>query len=263
MTPGARASTPDAPDPGASTPDVLTPDSSGPDLFRVPGRAELAGRALAVAPTLLGAHLVTGAGEDRVVVRVTEVEAYQGAEDPGSHAFRGLTRRNATMFGPAGHLYAYRHLGLHTCVNVVCGPPGEAAAVLVRAGEVAEGAALARRRRAERGVVRRDVDLARGPARLTVALGLGPDVDGVDLLDVGSGVRLLLPARPVPAGAARWGPRVGVSGAGGDGVAFPWRAWLAGEPTVSVYRPAAPRRRRGAAQSSGAPTGARDPREQK
>ncbi|MGP7961433.1 DNA-3-methyladenine glycosylase [Sanguibacter sp. A247] len=224
---------------------------AGPPCERghvVPARGSLAGRATDVVPLLLGALVVSSSPQGEVVVRLTEVEAYQGGEDPGSHAFRGMTARNAVMFGPAGHLYAYRHLGLHTCVNVVCGPPGEAAAVLLRAGEVVSGGELAWRRRAERGAVRTAVDLARGPARLTVALGIDVSSDGLDLLAADSPVRLLVPSRPVPSALVRTGPRVGVSGEGGRGDRFPWRFWLEGEPTVSTYRRAAPRRRAPGAQ---------------
>lgn len=225
----------------------------------VPDREWFACRATEAVPLLLGAHLAVMSAEGTVEVRITEVEAYQGAQDPGSHAFRGRTRRNAVMFGPPGHLYAYRHLGLHTCINVVCGVDGEAAAVLLRAGEVVVGRDLAWRRRAARGTVRAEVDLARGPARLTVALGLGADADGLDLLEPRGPVALRVPA--VPAGAVRSGPRVGVSGEGGDGRFFPWRFWLDGEPTVSAYRRAAPRRRGRGAQLAGAPDCAHEPEE--
>ncbi len=109
-------------------------------------RGLLAGPVLDVAPRLLGARIRHG----EVVVRLTEVEAYDGSNDPGSHAFRGRTARNATMFGPAGHLYCYFTYGMHVCCNVVCGPEEWPSAVLVRAGEVVEGVALARRRRPRR-----------------------------------------------------------------------------------------------------------------
>ncbi len=195
---------------------------------------------LDVAPRLLGAHLGTHLPDGVVVVRLTEVEAYDGEADPGSHAFRGRTARNEVMFGPAGHLYVYRHMGLHVCANVVTGVPGRASAVLLRAGEVVEGADLARERRLRRGVVRADADLARGPARLADALGIDLTMNGAALL--GNGTMRLVPGeRPA---AARAGPRVGVSGAGGDAVAHPWRFWIPDEPTVSAYRPVAPRRRR-------------------
>lgn len=204
-------------------------------------RTWLAAPVLEVAPRLLGAMVRTELSDGVVAVRLTEVEAYDGGIDPGSHAFRGRTARNAVMFGPAGRLYVYRHLGLHLCANVVTGPDGRASAVLLRAGEVVEGADLARERRLRRGVLRTDVDLARGPARLAVALGLVIEHDGVDLLGDGP-VRLA----PAPAPATDWttGPRVGVSGEGGDGQRYPWRFWLPEEPTVSAYRVAGARRRR-------------------
>lgn len=194
---------------------------------------------LDVARGLLGAVLSVDRPDGTVAVRLTEVEAYRGADDPGSHAYRGRTARNAVMFGPGAHLYVYRHLGLHHCVNVVAGPEGAAAAVLLRAGDVVEGAVVARARRTAAGVVRTDVDLARGPARLAVALGLALADDGLDVL--GPGVELRVLATPAP--VVRSGPRVGVAGPGGDAAAFPWRFWLPDEPTVSAYRPAAPRTR--------------------
>ena len=215
----------------------------------VPGRDWYARPVLEVARDLLGAVLTRRTADGVVSLRLTEVEAYDGATDPGSHAYRGRTRRNATMFGEPGRLYVYRHLGLHHCVNVVCGPEGEASAVLVRAGEVVDGADLARARRLASGVARSDRDLARGPARLAVALGLDLSDDGADVTDPDGAVLLSRPpAEPVPsAGAARspavlrTGPRVGVSGEGGRADLFPWRFWLDAEPTVSAYR-AAPAR---------------------
>lgn len=199
---------------------------------------------LDVARDLLGAHLVVRSEDGDVTVRLTEVEAYDGAADPGSHAYRGRTARNATMFGPGGHLYVYRHLGLHHCANLVCGPDGKPSGVLLRAGEVVDGVDLARERRTAGGVVRADRDLARGPARLTVALGITRADDGTDV--VGGEGRVLLLTNPTPGDRrtiAR-GPRVGVSGEGGRADLFPWRFWLEGDPTVSVYRAATPRRRR-------------------
>src|SRR3954469_11215965 len=110
------------------------------------------------ARTLLGWRLTANG----VTVRLTEVEAYSGqGDDPASHAHRGPTARNTVMFGPAGHLYLYRIYGIHLCANVVCGPAGQAAAVLLRAGEVIEGADLARTRRPG---ARTDRHLAAGPA---------------------------------------------------------------------------------------------------
>jgi DNA-3-methyladenine glycosylase len=221
-------------------------------LSSVPGRDWYLRPVLDVARDLLGATLTTRTPDGVVSLRLTEVEAYDGATDPGSHAYRGPNRRNATMFGEPGRLYVYRHLGLHHCVNVVCGPEGEASAVLVRAGEVVDGADLARSRRLASGVVRTDRDLARGPARLAVALGLDLSADGVDVTDPDGDVVLARPlAEPSPLveptplvepvetpAAIRTGPRVGVSGDGGRADLFPWRFWLDAEPTVSVYRKA-------------------------
>nr|WP_307812434.1 DNA-3-methyladenine glycosylase [Phycicoccus sp. CSK15P-2] len=195
----------------------------------------LAGDVLEVAPALLGARLSHGG----VTVRLTEVEAYAGTDDPGSHAFRGRTPRTEVMFGPAGRLYVYFTYGMHFCANVVTGPEGEASAVLLRAGEVVDGSDSARRGRTHLG----ERDLARGPARLAVALGLARDENGLDLLDATSDGALTLADDLTMAQRVRTGPRVGVSGPGGDGTVFPWRFWLADEPTVSVYRPAARRRR--------------------
>jgi DNA-3-methyladenine glycosylase len=187
-------------------------------------RELLAGPVLEVAPRLLGATLRHG----EVAVRVTEVEAYDGPNDPGSHAFRGATPRNAVMFGPPGHLYVYFTYGMHFCCNVVCGPEGTPSAVLVRGGEVVEGVELARSRRSGA----RDRDLARGPARLCQALAIGRDHNGADLT---SGALTLHPA-PQPATGVSTGPRVGLRGASDR----PWRFWLTGDATVSAYRPAKP-----------------------
>nr|WP_298801600.1 DNA-3-methyladenine glycosylase [uncultured Pseudokineococcus sp.] len=206
-------------------------------------RAALARPVLDVAADLLGCHVVHATPDGAVVVRLTEVEAYAGPGDPGSHAARGRTPRTAVMFGPPGHLYVYRSYGLHWCANVVCGPDGTASAVLLRGGEVVAGGALAR---ARRPTARQDRDLARGPARLTVALGLDGASDGHDLLS-GASPWLLGRRRgdEVHPGRVRRGPRTGVSGEGGDGTRFPWRLHLDGEPSVSPYRRAAPRRSRG------------------
>ena len=177
-----------------------------------------------VAPDLLGCLLVAGG----VTVRLTETEAYAGeSADPASHAHRGRTPRTAVMFGPAGVLYVYFTYGMHWCANVVTGPDGEASAVLLRAGEVVDGRDTARARRPGSS----DRDLCRGPARLARALALDGSVLGVDLLSSTSPVRLL-PAEH--AGEVLSGPRTGVA----QGAATPWRFWLAGEPSVSPYRPA-------------------------
>jgi DNA-3-methyladenine glycosylase len=196
-------------------------------------RRLLAGAPEDAARGLLGCALSAGG----VTVRITEVEAYAGMRDAASHAFRGPTRRNAVMFGAAGFAYVYFTYGMHWCINVVCGPDGEASAVLLRAGEVVRGLATAR---ARRPAAKRDADLARGPARLCSALGITGEHNGVDLLAPGSAVRLRrLPARPSddPQPEILAGPRVGVTGAHD----VPWRFWYADDPTVSTYRRHVPR----------------------
>lgn len=230
-------------------------------------RTWLSRRALDVAPELLGCVVVRTSAEGTVAVRLTEVEAYEGADDPGSHAYRGRTERNAVMFGPAGHLYVYFTYGMHWCTNIVCGPVGVSSAVLLRAGEVVDGAELARKRRP---AARQDRDLARGPARLAAALGLDRSHNGVDLLDPEGDVRLWAREGDRPTSLGRYegprdaeaerrpsgwdsspasevrtqvsdgrrppiltGPRVGLA----NGATRPWRFWLDGEPTVSQYRP--------------------------
>ena len=191
----------------------------------------LSGSAVDVAPRLLGG-LLHGRG---VTLRLTEVEAYAGESDPGSHAFRGPTPRTQIMFGLPGALYVYFSYGMHVCANVVCSPEGEASAVLLRAGEVVEGIELARERRTTSSS---DRDLASGPARLCVAMGITLADGGNDLA---SGPIRLEPPAHSSSGVAN-GPRTGVSGAGG-GAAYPWRFWLSGDPTVSTYRPATARHR--------------------
>ena len=132
-------------------------------------RAVLTGPPDEIAPRLLGATLTSDLGP-RVTLRITEVEAYAGVgQDPGSHAHRRRTERNAAMFGPPGHAYVYFTYGMHWCLNVVVHPKGEAGAVLIRAGEVVAGLETAR---ARRPAARSDRDLARGPARLAAALGV-------------------------------------------------------------------------------------------
>ena len=186
---------------------------------------------LDVAPDLLGALVVHG----DVVVRLTEVEAYDGASDPASHAFRGPTARNAVMFGPPGHAYVYFTYGMHFCMNLVCGEAGRAAAVLLRAGEVVEGAEHARLRRPTGP----DRDLARGPARLTKALAVDRGLDGADVCAPRSPLRVYR-GDPVPRERVAAGPRIGISVAADR----PWRWWIDGDPTVSPYRPHTPRRPR-------------------
>jgi DNA-3-methyladenine glycosylase len=182
--------------------------------------------ALQVAPDLLGCVLWSGP----VAVRLTETEAYHGAADPASHAYRGQTPRNSVMFGPPGHAYVYFTYGMHFCVNLVCLPPGTASAVLLRAGEVVAGVGEAQARRGEKVPLR---DLARGPARLCQALGIDRGYNGADVVDRAGLLRLEAGDAAGGSGMVSSGPRVGVR----EGWREPWRFWLDSDPTVSVYRP--------------------------
>jgi DNA-3-methyladenine glycosylase len=199
-------------------------------------RQWLARPALVTAPRLLDGVIVSDVGGHRVAIRLTEVEAYEGVEDPASHAFRGRTARTAVMFGPAGHLYTYFTYGMHWCANIVCGADGVAAAVLLRAGEIVEGFDAAR---ARRPAARRDTDLARGPARLASCLGLASAQNGADLCDEASVVRLeSVPARRRSGIVA--GPRVGISVA----TERAWRFSLGADATVSTFKAGARNRAR-------------------
>jgi DNA-3-methyladenine glycosylase len=180
-----------------------------------------------VAPQLLGWTLSHTTDEGTVAVVLTEVEAYMGEDDPASHAYRGPTPRNVVMFGHAGHLYTYLSYGMHWCSNVVTGTDGHASAVLLRAGRVVEGVELARHRRGERV---KDRSLARGPGCLGQALGLNRAHNGVDLL--ADGALRLRPGEPVEPSRVAAGHRVGVRLAHD----FPWRFWVADDPTVSAYK---------------------------
>ncbi|GAB2622613.1 putative 3-methyladenine DNA glycosylase [Paractinoplanes abujensis] len=177
---------------------------------------------------------------NQVTVRLTEVEAYSGlGEDPASHAHRGMTNRNAVMFGPAGHLYVYQIYGMHFCANIVCGEVGRAAAVLLRAGEVVEGLPYARERRA---AARNDADLAAGPAKLMQVLALDRGANGSSVIDGTGPLTLSPPTAAVAESLIEAGPRVGVTAAHD----MAWRFWIKGDPTVSAYRraPLRPKRPR-------------------
>ncbi|NJP68752.1 DNA-3-methyladenine glycosylase [Streptomyces spiramenti] len=192
---------------------------------------------LTVAPDLLGRVLVRDEPRGQVLLRVTEVEAYDGADDPGSHAYRGRTARNGVMFGPPGHAYVYFTYGMWHCLNLVCHPEGRAGGVLLRAGEVLGGAELARPRRSS---ARNDHELARGPARLATALDVDRSLDGTDVCATPAGPLSVHAGIPVAASAVLNGPRTGVSGEGG---VHPWRFWIDGDRTVSPYRAHRPRNR--------------------
>ncbi len=174
-----------------------------------------------LAPLLLNKVLVRGGRAGRIV----EVEAYAGAADPASHAFRGRTARNATMFGPPGHLYVYFTYGMHWCANVVCQPEGDAGAVLLRALAPLEGLDVMWARRPK---ARRERDLCSGPARLAQALALDRTADGADL--VAGPVRLVDDGTPPPA-APGVSVRIGLSA--GRGEDSPWRFYVPGDPNVS------------------------------
>ena len=203
-------------------------------------RDDLIGLPVDVAPRLLGGHLTTVVDGDTVTVRLTEVEAYHGRgtgalADPGSHARMGPTARNATMWGEPGHLYVYLSHGIHSCVNVVCGPDGVAGGILLRGGEIVRGVDAATRRRPAARTAR---DLARGPGRLGDAVGLRHPVhDGIDAITAAPhhGAVAWLELREHPLAQVAAGPRVGVAGVAGT-AAFPWRFWIAGDPTVSPFR---------------------------
>nr|WP_281070268.1 DNA-3-methyladenine glycosylase [Paeniglutamicibacter kerguelensis] len=196
-----------------------------------------------LAPHLLGALVSSFIDGWLVVVRLTEVEAYDGASDPGSHAYRGKTKRNAALFGPPGTAYVYFTYGMHHCANVVCGPEGTASAVLMRAGEVIAGEDVVRARRGNNtGPAHL---LLSGPARLAQGLGLSLRENGAAYRQGtagGPGPSLGLENLATMPLAHCRGPRTGISGEGG-GDAYPYRYWLPGEPSVSPYRRAAPRRR--------------------
>lgn len=192
-----------------------------------------------VAPELLGRTLVRSADDWRTELRITEVEAYAGQTDPGSHAYRGRTQRNASMFGPPGHAYVYFIYGMWFSLNLVCGPEDHASGVLIRAGEVLSGDEHAWHRRPK---AKKAAELAKGPARLAMALEIDRTLDGTDVCgtDEAAPLRILAGETPSPE-AVSSGPRTGV---GGEGAHHPWRFWIDGDPTVSPYRPHQPRRRR-------------------
>ena len=178
----------------------------------------------ALARALLGRVLVHDERKSgRLAGLIVETEAYGGAGDPASHAFRGETPRNRVMFGPPGVAYVYFTYGMHYCFNVVCGAEGEPSAVLVRALEPVLGLEVMRRRRAGADAAR----VARGPGSLARALGLDRRHDGADLTRGALWIADLAPCR----GGRRIGrgPRVGISRA----AERPWRYWLVGSAAVS------------------------------
>jgi DNA-3-methyladenine glycosylase len=252
--------------------------TGGPWPGRVLARGFFERPAIEVAPEVLGCVLWHDSPDGLVAGVLTEVEVYAGRTDPASHAYRGQTARNAVMFGPPGHAYVYFTYGMHFCVNLVCEPAGQVSALLLRAARIVAGPELAAQRRQPRGQASPDGpatpaagagraggappeagrtvppgraggpgrvlaerDLARGPARLCQALAIDRSLDGADVCGSGTPLGIGAPAGwvPPPASAISTGPRVGVSQA----AEVPWRFWLTSESSVSVYRPAVPRRR--------------------
>ncbi|WP_175719609.1 DNA-3-methyladenine glycosylase [Burkholderia anthina] len=179
-----------------------------------------------VAPQLLNKILATADGR---AGRIVEAEAYAGAIDPAAHTYRGKTPRNATMFGPPGHMYVYFTYGMHWCCNCVCGPDGAGTGVLIRALEPLHGL---ERMRAARPPLTRDRDLCRGPARLTQAFGIGGAQDGIDLVAARDGFAIVDDGMAPPANLAG-GPRIGIR----VGTDLPWRWSVPGNRYVSGTLP--------------------------
>jgi DNA-3-methyladenine glycosylase len=202
----------------------------------------------------VGALLIRGDGPDARIGRIVEVEAYGGPEDLASHARSGLTPRNATMFASSGLAYVYGVYGMHTCLNVVCGPAGRASAVLVRAVEPLAGVAAMRDARVARGLATRMSDrvaparaaervanltvarLASGPGNVGAAFSIEREDDGRDLLGASGQLRLQVrPAAELRPEIAS-GPRIGIGFAGVAWALRPWRFWIPGSPALSVRR---------------------------
>jgi DNA-3-methyladenine glycosylase len=180
----------------------------------------LAGEPEMAAPRLLGAHLVSTVDDQTVRVRITEVEAYKGEDDPASHAYRGRTDRNDSMFNAPGTLYVYKSYGVHNCANTATGPIGTGWGILIRGAEVIDGEGIVRRRR------RRNDELVNGPGKLCEALGIDIEHNGTDLLSSQSQIRLESGQRPEMVLST---PRIGISKAKDR----PWRfvAATAARPT--------------------------------
>ncbi len=200
-------------------------------MARVLPRAFFDRAAVPVAPDLIGKVLQHRSADGVVAARVVEVEAYRGASDPAAHSFRGPTRRNASMFGPPGHLHVYFVYGMHWCVNVVCGPGDQPHAVLLRAAMTTAGLDAMQQRRPRAA---RAVDLLRGPANLATAMGLDGRHDGAPL----RGAITLRDDGFVPAAIAT-STRVGLGVGKGDDLELRW--FVVDDPHVSRH-PTADRR---------------------
>ena len=193
-------------------PRILTPSFYTRDTVRV-------------APDLLGKHLVRTMGRRRMVGLIVEVEAYRGADDPASHAFRGLTRRNAPMYGQPGHAYIYFTYGNHYCLNITAEKAGTPGAVLLRAVQPMEGVRLMARLRPNVP----DIELTNGPGKLTKALAIDKSLNEQDMTTRGP----VFVTDPGPADFEIWcSARVGIR----DGQDKSWRFYIKGNPYVSRQR---------------------------
>ena len=208
--------------------------TAAPGAWRRPDRRSLEASSPAVARQLLGLCIVRSGPRGERAGLIVETEAYGGPDDRASHARAGRTARTRVMFGPAGRAYVYLVYGLHHCLNVVCGPDGQAGAVLIRAVEPLAGIELMRKRRGPAAGA--DVQLAAGPARLCQAFDIDRRLDGIDLL---TDERLWLAAPgpddgPLPTrSVVVEGPRIGVGYAGPEWALLPWRFGIAGHPSLS------------------------------
>jgi DNA-3-methyladenine glycosylase len=175
-----------------------------------------------VARHILGKHLVRVKGRFRMQVKIVEVEAYRGRDDPASHAFRGITKRNEPMFGEPGHAYIYFTYGNHYCLNVTTQPSGMPGAVLIRAVEPVKGVDHMRKLRPKVS----DLQLTNGPGKLTKALGIDKSLNEVDMTKPG-------PLYITDSGAEAFdvvrSPRVGIR----QGTTRMWRFYISGNPYVS------------------------------
>jgi DNA-3-methyladenine glycosylase len=180
-----------------------------------------------VAKELLGCRLVRILDGERLAGLIVETEAYRGHRDPASHAFRGRTRRNEVMFGPAGHAYVYFTMGAHFCLNITTERRGTPAAVLIRAIEPVEGIGMMKRNRGLDDLNR----VADGPGKLTKALGIDGDLNGEDIV---RSARLFLERNTLPVETLA-SSRVGISA----GKSFKWRFYVQGSEFVSKAKPSA------------------------
>lgn len=181
---------------------------------------------LEVARDLLGTYFVRKIGPTLLIGKIVEVEAYCGSRDPASHAFRGVTKRNAVMFGKPGHLYVYFTYGMHFCANIVTEPEGIAGAVLIRGVEPIEGTKQMMRNRGAHRRSDASRDLTNGPARFCEAFAIQRKENGTDLL--GSTI-YLTKGKPIPSSSVRRSARIGIR----SGTGKKWRYYLSENPWVS------------------------------